>query len=84
MTRDNVIPFPGRPPSQQELQVYSWMTRGWSPALRRLICPQYFQWPALPYGESGKSPFVPRSTDPQAQQGADSTSLLPPYSSASA
>ncbi len=38
----NVIPFRPRGPSKQELEVYRWMTRRWSPGLRRLMLPQYF------------------------------------------
>jgi len=44
MTRDNVVvPFRRRPPTQQELETYHLLTRHWSPALRRLLCPRYFE-----------------------------------------
>jgi hypothetical protein len=44
MTRDNVVvPFRRRRPTQQELDTYHMMTRHWSPALRRLLCPQYYE-----------------------------------------
>jgi hypothetical protein len=44
MTRDNVVvPFRRRPPAQQELEMYHMLTRHWSPALRRLLCPQYYE-----------------------------------------
>ena len=42
MTCSNVVPFRKRAPSKNELEVYHWMTRGWSPGLRRLMCPQYY------------------------------------------
>jgi hypothetical protein len=53
MRRDNVVLFPQRPPSKQELDVYRWMTRSWSPALRQLILPRYYYWANLstPRGE---------------------------------
>jgi hypothetical protein len=43
MSRQNVVPLRRRPPSQQELEVYRWMTRSWSPALRQLILPEYYR-----------------------------------------
>ena len=41
MARSNVVPFRRRPPSRREVEAYRWVTRNWSPGLRRLICPQY-------------------------------------------
>ena len=43
MSKDNVIPFRKRPPSETELEVYRMMTREWSPALRQLIFPEHFR-----------------------------------------
>jgi hypothetical protein len=43
-----VIPFRSRPPSKQELGAFRRITRSWSPALRQLICPQYFPWAVQP------------------------------------
>ena len=43
MSKDNVIPFRRRPPSEIELHVYRMMTREWSPALRQLIFPEHFR-----------------------------------------
>jgi hypothetical protein len=48
MTRSNVIPFRRRPPSTPELEAYRWMTRSWSPGMRRLMCPQYYAWAEQP------------------------------------
>lgn len=42
MTRHNVVPFRRRPPSQRELEVYRWITRSWTPALRQLILPEHY------------------------------------------
>jgi hypothetical protein len=47
MRRNNVVLFPARPPSEQELEVYRWMTRNWTPALRQLILPQHYYWANL-------------------------------------
>lgn len=41
MTPSNVLPFRRRAPSKQELEVYRWMTRSWSPAMKRLMFPQF-------------------------------------------
>lgn len=43
MSKDNVIPFRKRPPSETELEVYRMMTREWSSALRQLIFPEHFR-----------------------------------------
>lgn len=42
MRDSNVIPFRSRAPSTHELDAYRVITRGWSPALRALMFPQYF------------------------------------------
>ena len=42
MRESNVIPFRKRAPSKHELEAYRRITRGWSPALRALMFPQYF------------------------------------------
>lgn len=46
MSDRNVIPFPGcaqeRPPSEAELRAYRQITRGWTPALRQLLLPEFF------------------------------------------
>jgi hypothetical protein len=43
VSRDNVIPFRKRPPSERELDVYRQMTRGWSAALRERMFPEHFR-----------------------------------------
>lgn len=43
MSRAKVIPFRRRPPSEAELDAYRRMTRNWTPEMRRLLFPEYFQ-----------------------------------------
>jgi hypothetical protein len=43
-----IIPFRRRQASSQELEVFRWIPRSWSPALRQLMCPQYFPFAAQP------------------------------------
>jgi len=46
MTDRKVVPFRSgaqkRPPSEAELKAYRDITRGWSPALRQLLLPEFF------------------------------------------
>lgn len=46
MSDRKIIPFPSgvqrRPPSEAELKAYRHITRGWSPALRQLLLPEFF------------------------------------------
>lgn len=53
MARNNVIPFRRRPPTEQELEAYRLMTRHWSPALRRLMCPRHYEADWREPGEPG-------------------------------
>lgn len=50
MARDNVIPFRRRPPTEPELEAYRMITRHWSPALKRLICPRHYEADSLASG----------------------------------
>ncbi len=43
MTKDNVIPFRPRPPSDGELDAYRTMTRNWHPQMRQLLFPQHVE-----------------------------------------
>jgi hypothetical protein len=40
---DKVVPFRPRPPSKSEVNVYTRMTRNWSPELRELMFPEHFR-----------------------------------------
>src|SRR5215472_4820367 len=41
VTPSNTVAFRRRAPSRQELEAYRWLTRSWSPAMRRLMFPQF-------------------------------------------
>jgi len=45
MSEDNVIPFRKRqrPPTERELEVYRQATRNWTPQMRQLMFPHYFE-----------------------------------------
>ena len=43
MSKDNVIPFRRRPPSELELQYYRQMTRSWHPQIRERMFPEHFK-----------------------------------------
>jgi hypothetical protein len=42
MSRDNIIPFRKRPPSDKEMDVYRVTTRRWSDASKQLLLPEHF------------------------------------------
>lgn len=44
MSSDNVVPFRKRPPSEAELEVYRWITRGWNTQMRQMMFPEYFEY----------------------------------------
>lgn len=43
MDKDNVIPFPKRPPSEGEMEAYRQSTRNWDASLRLLLFPEHFR-----------------------------------------